>query len=185
MLSPVLALTLCLTLSLVYCHQTLTSTKLRVELGALSNPSAGVKLLNRLISRERQILDIYQDKALRCMLGADNTAATHWAQLKVHRNHIGDIEDIGGQLECESTLRRHAYLPDFYNDDDVADYRDWLMYDIIPFAMKRMPHFWLQGLHGMMDHEQESISHSNAFAQFSPDFRAKNPDEIHVCLHCD
>ena len=149
--SAALALLCFALVSHIHSHMTLTSTKLRVELGALSTPAAGVKLLNQMMNREKQVLDIYQDKALRCMVGSESTHAVHWSKLEVHRHYVGDIEDIGGQMECESTLRRHSHLPDIYNDEDVIDYPDWLMYEIIPFISKGMHYYWLQGLHAMME----------------------------------
>ena len=85
-------------------------------------------------------------------------------------------------LACESVLREREDEASPYNAEDDAEYREWLMYDVIPFMMERRAYFWLSGLAAMLGDTEASQTYADAF-HGGPGFTAFTPDEVQVCMH--
>ena len=121
-------------------------------------------------------LQVYLDRAQFCQQHAAPAAATHWAELPSHASHVGLIADVTGELACELQLHE-AGRPSHYGAEEAGEYRDWLVYDVIPFVQSRESMLWMQGLASLTGDDDARIRAANTLAQFGGRFTARNPDQ--------
>ena len=160
----------------------LSALRTRAELGAVDSPLAAHRAFTELVQRERRVISIYQDRAVRCHASDSVAAATHWATTGLHASHAGLIEEVGGVMACESVLREREDQASAYNADDDVEYREWLMYEVIPFMMERRAYFWLSGLSASLLNDSESSQMYADGFHAGPGFVARTPDEMQVCV---
>jgi hypothetical protein len=137
-----------------------------------------------LLHREKQVLSMYIDHSTQCHESEDKDQAVFWMDQPVHYEVMDELLKYTAQLKCESVLREDNELPDHYNDEDVADYRDWIAYETIQYFIDRTPYLWLNGLYAQISDIDNAEEYSNAFHLFRPKFKPKTPDEKMVRLNC-
>ena len=86
------------------------------------------------------------------------------------------IGEVAGELGCELELHEAGHAS-HYGAEEAGEYRDWLVYDVIPFVESGESMLWMQGLAALTGDDELHVAAGNAFAQFGGRFRARNPDQ--------